>query len=218
MTTTSKEPAAERLVRYGAFLYVLGAVQFVVGIVVAALYYGPPRYNIQGNSISDLQAVNCGLFQGSQVCSPLHLIANSSVTLLGLLLVLGTLLIRARFPTGRRRTIALGLLVIGGLGAAANGFTPEDVTLAGDTLTALIAFLGANLGLVQVGRLMARDPGWGRFRLYTEISGVVGLVALILYGANTTGPLGAGVMEWLIVVPVFVWVLVIGTHLFRGSG
>jgi hypothetical membrane protein len=218
MTTTSKEPAAERLVRYGAFLYVLGAVQFVVGMVVAALYYGPPRYDIQRNSISDLQAVNCGLFQGSQVCSPLHLIANSSVTLLGLLLVLGTLLIRTRFPAGRRRTIALGLLVVGGLGAAANGFTPEDVTLAGDTLTALIAFLGANFGLVQVGRLMARDPGWGRCRLDTEISGVVGLVALILYGANITGPLGAGVMEWLIVVPVTVWVLVIGTHLFRGSG
>ncbi|MDA4118670.1 MAG: DUF998 domain-containing protein [Thaumarchaeota archaeon] len=214
---TSREPAAERFVRYGAFFYVLGAVQFVIGMIVVALYYGPPRYDIQRNSISDLQAVNCGIFQGSQVCSPLHLIANSSVTLLGLLLVLGTLLIHTRFPAGRIQTMALGLLVVGGLGAAANGFTPEDVTLLGDTLTALLAFLGANFGLVQIGRLMARDPGWSNFRLYTEISGVVGFVALILYGTDITGPLGPGGMEWLIVVPVTVWAFVVGIHLIRTS-
>jgi hypothetical membrane protein len=212
---TSKEPAVERFVRYGAFFYVLAAVQFITSMIVAALYYGPPSYDIQRNSISDLQASNCGMFQGSQVCSPLHLIANSSVTLLGLLLVFGTLLTHTRFPAGRSRRIGLGLLVVGGLGATTNGFTPEDVTLFGDTLTALIAFLGANLGLIQIGRLMAGDPKWSNFRRYTETSGAVGLVALILYGTDITGPLGSGGMEWLIVVPVTIWVLVVGINLLR---
>jgi hypothetical membrane protein len=183
-------------------------------MTVVALHYGPPPYNLQQNLISDLQAVNCGLFQGNQVCSPLHTVANFSVAILGLLLIAGTMLIRTGFPAGRRWSIALGLLVLAGAGTLANAFAPEDVSLTADTLTALVAFLGANLGLIQIGRLMSKDSGFHSFRIYTEVSGVVGVTALILYGANATGPLGPGGMEWLIVVPILLWVFVMGTRLF----
>src|ERR1700722_4841686 len=160
--------AAKRRVSLGAALYIAAAVQFLIGMTVAVLYYGPPPYSLQQNSISDLQAVSCGLVQGNQVCSPLHTVANSSVAILGLLLVAGTVLIRTGFPAGRRWSVALGLLVLAGAGAIANAFTPEDVSLTADKLTALVAFLGANFGLIQIGRRMSKGSGFRGFRIYTE--------------------------------------------------
>jgi hypothetical membrane protein len=204
-----------RFVRLGAIAYLVGVVQFLLAAILSIIYYGPPSYNLQRDSISDLQAVKCGIFQGNQVCSPLHLVANLSVTILGLLLILGSLLIRPTFPAGRGRSVALALLVLAGLGTAANGFTPEDVTLTGDALTAFFAFLCANLGLIQLGRVTARDAQLRGQGAYALISGAAGLAALILYAANVTGPLGMGGMEWLIIGPILLWMLVVGTRLVR---
>jgi hypothetical membrane protein len=111
--------------------------------------------------------------------------------------------------------VALALLVLAGLGTAANGFTPEDVTLTGDALTAFFAFLCANLGLIQLGRVTARDAQLRGQGAYALISGAAGLAALILYAANVTGPLGMGGMEWLIIAPILLWMLVVGTRLVR---
>ncbi len=200
--------------RYGALCYIVGVVQFFAAMGAAAFYYGPPGYNFQKNSISDLQAVHCATFGGKYVCSPLHVIANLSVTMVGLLLILGTLLIRDRFSSGRRQMFAFGLLIVAGAGAAANGFTPEDVTLNGDILSAVLAFLAANFGLIQLGRAMSDDVYWHNLRAYTKISGAVGLGALILDGVNITGPLGSGI-EWLIVAPISLWMFVVGIQLLR---
>jgi hypothetical membrane protein len=205
----------DRSARYGAVLYVVGAVQFLVGMVVSGLLYGPPTYDLQRNAISDLQAVNCGLYDGHQVCSPAHLVANSSVALIGLLLIVGSMLIRTALSPGRTRSVGVGLLILAGLGAIGNGFTPEDVNPTGDFLTALLAFVGANLALIVIGVTMSRDAGWRGFGAYTKISGVVGLVAFVLYLANVTGPLGTGGMEWLIVVPIVQWMFVVGAHIVR---
>lgn len=199
-----------KLASYGAAFYLIGAAQFLAGMTITALYYGPPAYSPFSDSISDLQAVHCGLFQGNEVCSPLHLLANFSVAVLGLFVIVGSVLIRTRFPPGRRRTVAVGLLIAAGIGSVANAFTPEDVVYAGDIVTALVAFLGANFGLIQIGRLMSSDKRWGNFQVFTEALGVVGLMALIFDGLGITGPLGTGGIEWLIVAPILLWALVFG--------
>ncbi len=198
---------------YGAVVYIVGVVQFFVCVFVTALHFGPPSYDPLRITISDLQAVNCGIFQGNEVCSPLHLLANTSVAVLGLSLILGSLLIRTALPADRGRTSAIGLLVVAGLATFVNAFTPEDVTIIGDTATALVAFLCANFGLIQVGRLMSRDPKWRNFHIFTEISGIIGLTGLILDGADLAGPLGGGGNEWLIVGPILVWALAVGVRL-----
>lgn len=196
--------------QYGAVTYIIGVVQFFIGIFVAASRYGPPSYDPMRDTISDLQAVKCGVFQGSEVCSPLHAVANTSVAVLGLALVFGSLLIRTAFPGRRGRRAAIGLLVAAGLAITANAFTPEDVTLTGDTLTALLAFLCADFGLVEVGGLVSGVPGWRNLGHLFEALGVAGLAALILDSAEPAGPLGAGGNEWLIVSPVVIWALAVG--------
>jgi Protein of unknown function (DUF998) len=198
---------------YGPALYIVAAFQFIFCIAVTASRYGPPAYNPLTVTISDLQAVNCGTFQGAQVCSPLHDLANVAVGVLGLLIVIGSLLLRSVLPGGRRKDAAVVLLVVAGLSAFANAFTPEDVTWTGDLVTALIAFLGANFGLIQIGRAMSTEPLWRDFRLFTQGLGTVGAVSLILDGIGLGTAIGTGAVEWLIVAPMLIWAPAIGLHL-----
>jgi hypothetical protein len=133
------------------------------------------------------------------------MLANLSVAVLGLLTVGGSLSFRSLLPDGRRRDIAVGLLVVAGLAAFANAFTPEDVTWSGDLVTALIAFLGANFGLIQIGRITPMEPRWQGYSLFTQALGTVGIVALIFDGFGLGTVIGTGAIEWLIVAPILVW-------------
>jgi len=206
----------EKIAYYAAALYFSAAVQFVACIAVAGSRYGPPAYNPVTTTISDLQAVSCGTFQGAQVCSPLHVLANLSVAVLGLLMIAGSLSIRPLLPAGRRRDVAVALLVVAGLAAFANAFTPEDVTFTGDVVTAIIAFLGANFGLIQIGRTVSTDPRWRGYRIFSETLGTVGIAAFILDGFGLGTLIGNGTIEWLIVAPILVWAPATGLRLILG--
>jgi hypothetical membrane protein len=212
-----QRPVGGKLASCGAALYVVASVQFVVCIAITASRYGPPAYNPVTDTISDLQAVNCGTFMGAYVCSPLHVLANLSVAALGLLIIAGSLSLRRQLPGGRRRDVAVGLLGVAGLAAFANAFTPEDVTLTGDTVTAIVAFLGANFGLIQIGRAMSMEPGWRGYRLFSQALGTVGVVALILDGFGVGTAIGMGTIEWLIVGPILVWAPATGLRLTLGK-
>ena len=198
---------------YGGASYFVGVTQFFIAIIVAAISYGPPPYNPVSDSISDLQAVHCGIFQGSEVCSPMHLLANSSLAAVGSSLVIGTVLIRSSFPESNRRNLAIGLLIVAGMASFANAFTPEDVTFAGDIITAIVIFLTANFALIQIGRLMLRDTKWKRFGLFSENLGIIGVASLILDGTGISG--ATGLVEWLIVAPILIWMFAVAVHLFR---
>jgi len=179
-------------------------------MILAGLHYGPPVYNPGSDTISDLQAIHCGMFQGSYVCSPLHNLANFSVAVLGLSVAVGSILLQHNLPNGRRSNVAIILLVIGGLAALANAFTPEDVTLIGDTVTAIVAFLGANFGLIQIGRA---TPATDRnYRLFSQILGIAGTVAFILDGFGFATVIGMGAIEWFIVAPILIWAPTTGLH------
>lgn len=188
-----------------AILYIVAPIQFVLCITVAGFRYGPPAYSPVKVTISDLQAVSCGTFQGTQVCSPLHALANFSVAILGMLIVAGSLALRSTMTDGRRKDVAVGLLVIAGVAAFANAFTPEDVTYTGDLITAIIAFLGGNFGLIQIGRAMSGKPGWRSYSLFSQALGTVGMAALILDGFSLGTLLGMGAIEWLIIAPILIW-------------
>jgi hypothetical membrane protein len=208
-------PLVHRSVRHGAILYIVGVLQFLVGMIVTQLLYGPPTYNLLSNYISDLGAYNCGVWGGRQICSPGHEIFNVSIILLGILLIIGTVLIRTAFPARGSRTVGLGLLVISGFGAMGVGLSPEDYNLTIHSLSAATAFVGGGLALVVLGVAMFRDTRWDGFRAYTMLSGLVALIAFILFFTKNYGPLEVGGMERLIVAPILLWSLVVGIHLVR---
>ncbi len=219
-TVRRRGPLVHRSVRHGAILLVLGAVQFIVANMVTQIGYGS-SYSLSQNYISDLGAVNCGLFGGSgsfpghYACSPWHDVFNASIIVMGLLILLAVVLIQTAFPPRRTRTIGLGLLALAGLGAIGVGLSPEDVNITVHSLSALLAFLGGGLSLLVLGFAMLRDTRWDGYRAFTLLCGLVDLVALILFVSKTYAGLGVGGMERLIVAPVLLWSIVVGAHLAR---
>jgi len=207
-------PLVHRSVRHGAIVWIVAVVEFLVGMIITQIGYGS-SYSLTQNYISDLGAVNCGPLSGREVCSPWHLVFNISIVVFGLLILLGTILLRTGFPPRSTRTVGLALLVIASVGAIGVGLSPEDVNITVHSLSAATAFVAGNLALIVLGFAMFRDTRWDGFRAYSILSGLIGLVAFFLFVAKVYGPLGVGGMERLIVAPVLLWALVCGIHLGR---
>lgn len=213
----AQTPHGSMVPSYAAIFYIVAAFQFIICIFVAGFRYGPPTYNPVTVTISDLQAVSCGTFQGAYICSPLHTLANLSVAILGVLIIAGSILLRPYLPGDRRKDVAIGLLVIAGLAAFANAFTPEDVTYTGDLVTAIIAFLGANFGLIQIGRATSINPQGGGYAMFSQALGMIGMASFILDGFGLGSVIGVGAVEWLIIAPILIWACVTGFLVILGK-
>ena len=218
-------PLVLRTVHYGAVLWILGVAAFLAAQVVVQVAWdahaGNPTYSLTQNYISDYGAVHCGELAGRFVCSPLYYVFDGSIVVMGLLLILGVLLMPTAFPARSSRRVGLGLLVLAGIGSIGVGLSPEDVNITVHTLSALLAFVAANLALLVLALVMFRDTRWDGYRAYTFLSGVVGLLALGLFAAQAYHwggfwhDWGVGGMERLIVAPVLLWAILVSVHLLR---
>jgi hypothetical membrane protein len=203
---TTFGPLVRRSARLGGVLLGFGSLQFVVAMVVVQLYY--PGYSVTGNYVSDL---------GSSM-SPWAWLFNDSIRLLGLITILGTLLIRSAFARKTTAHLGLGALVVAGLGAIAVGTFPENSTwpFSGiHSLVSLVTFVGSAVALLLLALAMSRDTRWQGMRAYTFLSGVVTLVALVLFASGRYLGLGPGGMERLLIAPILLWGIVVGVHLVR---
>ena len=163
--------------------------QFVLGLVIAEALY--PGYSISTNYISDLGV------------GPSQMIFNSSVFLLGLLLIFGTYFLQRAFKF-RVLTALLILTAIGAIGVGV--FTEHSGTI--HAVVSFIAFLFSGLSAIASSRLL-KSP----FSIVAVILGLMGLGAMVLYGINVNLGLGVGGMERMIVYPILVWGTGFGGHL-----
>lgn len=198
----------------GAVLWLL-CFQYFVGEQVARLGWTTP-YSMVSNYISDLGAVRCGmhLASGLWVCSPLHWLMNASFILQGVLILFGAILVRSRFPAGRLWTAALWLIAIAGPGVLLVGLYPEDVNLPLHSIGAMAHFLCGNSGVALLGLAMLR---WSpRTRVLGGLSlftGLVGLIATLLFFVDMYVGLGVGVMERVAAYPLPLWLTAMGALL-----
>jgi len=212
-------PLVHRAVHHGAILWLVGSVQFVVAMAVVQ-YGWKGTYSLTKNVISDLGNTACGNWPNATspyVCSPWHLGFAISIVLLGVFSILGVLLARTAFPDRSSRSLGLGLLAVSGIGAIVVGLCPENLHPGYHVVGALLAFVGGNLGLIVLGFAMFRDTRWDGYRSYTLFSGLVGIIALVLFTVKVWGPLGEGGMERLTVAPLLLWLVVASVHLLRIS-
>ena len=210
-------PLVHRAVHHAATVWIVAVLEFLAVMAVVQSRW-TTSYSLSSNVISDLGNTACGPFPHAtshDVCSPLHDVFNVSIIVLGLLGILGAVLVRSGFPPRRTATIGLALLAIGSAGAIGVGASPENVDLTIHSISALIAFLIGNLGLIVIGFAMFRDTRWGGFRAYTILSGLVGLLGLGLYVGHVWEGLGQGGTERLIVAPLLLWLVVVSVHLLR---
>jgi hypothetical membrane protein len=176
----------------GTLLF-LGAVQFLIVLVVAeALYL---NYSVSLNYISDLGVGSTAL------------IFNSSVFLLGLLVVAGAYFIREAFKSN----FLFIALILTGIGAMMVGLFPETAGVM-HTIASLITFLFG--GLAAIVSYKVENPP---FSYLSVVLGALGLVGLGLFASGNYLSLGVGGMERMIAHPVLLWAVGFGGHLVSHS-
>jgi len=191
--------------KVAGILFIAAATQFVLGLTISEALY--PDYSISDNYISDL-----GI-------GPSSIIFNSSVFLLGLLLIIGIFYLR-HISNFRIVNILLLLMALGAIGA---GVFTEDYRVAHGAVS-FIAFLFAGLSAIASYRALQKP-----FSTISIILGAISLSALVLFsaGITTSGSLtsnivynsnfylglGPGGMERIIVYPTLMWIAGLGGYL-----
>jgi hypothetical membrane protein len=178
-------------------LIFIAVTQFVVGLIISeALYSG---YSISDNYISDLGV------------GPSSMIFNSSVFLMGLLLIIGAYFLQRAFSF----TLLTVLLVLTAVGAMGVGIFTEDFGTI-HSVVSLIAFLFSGLSAIfsvicsYVHKFnLVKMP----FSVISVILGLITLGALVLFMAGMDLGLGVGGMERMIVYPILMWGVGFGGYL-----
>jgi len=196
----------DRAVRWGAGLIGIGTVQFVVAMAVVETRYA--GYSLLTNYVSDL---------GNTSTSPLHVVFNISIVLLGVLAFVGIWMAWGGFPRGGSRGIGLLLLLVACVAAMLVGFFPENVNPPVHDLVSLLVFLPGGLALVILSVGMRPTTHWASYRALSAALGAVTLLSLAYYAPtqtlNTTWD--PGLIERLIIAPILLWALAVTFHLTR---
>lgn len=165
----------------GTLLFI-AASQFIIGMMVAEAR-AVSNYSISTNYISDLGV------------GPSAMIFNSSVFLLGLLILVGALFLQRAFDF-KPLTILLILTSLGSMGVGV--FTEHYGSI--HPIVSLIAFLFGALSCIASIKLLKLP-----FSVIAVILGLTALAALGLFGAKDYLGLGPGGMERMIAYPILVW-------------
>jgi len=184
----------------GALIFV-AVTQFVIGMIVSEALY--PGYSTADNYISDLGV------------GPSALIFNSSVFLMGLLLLIGAYFLWRAFGY----TMLAVLLVLTAVGVMGVGVFTEDFGAIHGAVS-LMVFLFSGLSAIfselcsYVHELkLVRMP----FSAFGIILGLMTLVALGLFGGGVYLGLGVGGMERMIAYPTLMWGAGFGGYLIAYS-
>ena len=203
--------ALSNAAKSGVAIFV-GAVQFGVLLIVSEIVYSANgtnsygylhgyAYSVSANYVSDLGAT-CPS-SGPCYIPPSALLFDSSIALMGLLILLGAYFLHRAF----KWMPATVLIALTGIGALGVGLFPETTGIW-HSIFSLIVFLFAGLSAIVTYRFQKKPMAY-----FSAILGVITLIALILYVGDTYLGLGPGGMERMIVYPALLWAIGFGGHL-----
>jgi hypothetical membrane protein len=170
-------------------LFFIAATQLVIGLFVSEALY--PGYSIADNYISDLGV------------GPSALIYNSSVFLLGLLVIIGAYFAQRAYHF-ELLTVMLVLTAVGAMGV---GIFTEDFGVLHPILSVITFLFGGLSAIFSV--LCSYVHKFPLVKMpFSVINVILGLMALgalgLLVGGIYLG-LGAGGMERMIAYPILLW-------------
>jgi hypothetical membrane protein len=178
-------------------LFFVAVTQFILGLAIAEALY--PGYSLSENYVSDLGV------------GPSSIIFNSSVFLLGLLLVFGTYFLRhiSDLKTVNR---LLFLMAIGTMGV---GVITKDFTVAHGAVSS-VAFFFSGLSAIASAKALKKPLSLISIVLGAMTLGALGLFSIgmitggsltsnIAYDSNFYLGLGPGGMERMIIYPSLMW-------------
>jgi len=191
--------------KMAGILFFIAATQFILGLSISEALY--PNYSMSSNFISDL-----GI-------GPSSMIFNSSVFLLGILLLIGAYLL-SQISNFKTVSVLLFLMAIGAMGVGV--FTKDSRTAHG--VVASMAFFFSGLSTISSSRVLKKP-----LSLMSIVLGIItlGASALFSIGMMTSGSLtsdvaydskfylglGPGGMEHMIVYPAIIWLASLSWYL-----
>lgn len=197
---------------------VLSVLQyFVAETAVIGAWAGPGPYSRRTGLMSDLGAISCGLYNGRSICSPLHVLMNSSFVVQGLGMLLGALLLssallRVAARAGVRvqashpgevpwyTAVAARILTgTAGAGTIIVGLVPEDLESGWHYAGAVMYFIAGSLALLLLGSLWLRQTPLGWFVLASGGVSAAALVTAAVTGLDVPEP---GTLERLMGYPI----------------
>jgi hypothetical membrane protein len=121
-------------------------------------------------------------------------------------------LIYQEFKKNRANKLGFWFMALSGLGTILVGIFPENSITKLHSYGAILPFLLGNIALIIFGFSLGLG---GKFRIYTILSGVVALIALLLFSTHTYLGLGLGGMERLVAHPQTIWLVAFGIYMSR---
>jgi len=214
--TQSARPLQARIL-IGALVWLACLEFFLIPLVVQGATTG---YSPRDHDLSYLGLSGCGTFTDpitrteADICSPLHLWFNISLTLLGALMIIGLLLTRPLWPRGKLTKVGHVFYAVAGLGAMAAGVWPVDVSMPVHIAGAMLNFLLGSIGMVLLG-LALRNHAPGPATIGLAI-GIITLAGFALYGAGIYLGLGRGGMERVGAYAATLWPPAMGLMILSG--
>jgi len=178
------------MARVAGILIFIGAAQFLLFLIVAESIY--PGYSVSGNFISDLGV------------GPAAPVFNTSIILLGVLVIVSSYLIHRRFND----KLFTATIFLAGFGALGVGVFPEGSPYNFHTIMSFITFLFAGLAAISAYRV-ARQP----LKTISIALGILTLISLGLFASGIYLGLGHGGMERMIAYPPLIWGLTFAGYL-----
>ncbi len=183
----------------------IGAVQYGIFWILSEIIYSANvagGYSESSNYVSDLGA-NCPAGGGPCFIPPSALLYNSTIVVLGLLILVGSYFLYRAF----RWKPAVAMIALAGIGCVGVGVFPETSGTL-HSLSSLVTFLFAGLAAIVTARFQKKPMSY-----FSVILGFVTLIALVLYVGGVYAGIGAGGMERLVVLPVLLWAVAFGGHM-----
>jgi len=174
-------------------LILVGAAQFIVGMILAEVLYS--GYNVADNYISDLGV------------GPSALIFNSSIFLFGLTVVAASYCIWRILGEKLFTKLFMILFFLAGIGVMGVGIFTEDAGVI-HTIVSFIAFFFGGLSAIAAYKL-EKPP----LNYISIIMGIITLTALVLFATDNFLGLGKGGMERMIAYPLVLWAIGFGGYL-----
>ena len=208
----SVKTLANRYPLTGLLSWILSVQYFIVQLIAG--FNWPHPYSLADNTISDLGNTSCSMYGSRYVCSPLHSYMNASFITLGILMMAGAILIYKRLKSSRPVMVGFGCMFLAGLGTLMVGLFPENTISYLHITGAFMPFLIGNIGIVILGYKLELSI---IMRIYTLLSGVIALDALVLFVNHTYLGIGIGGMERIVAYPQTLWLIIFGLYLLKSK-
>ena len=184
--------------RTAGLLFVVGAVQFVLAVVISeAIYSG---YSVGQQYLSDLGDWSLA---GNYAA-----IFDVSVILYGLFIIAGAYFFQRVF----KNRLFTSLLVIWGVAEFGVGIVAENISLPVHVVFALVAMVFGGASAIMSYKFVKSPLSY-----ISVILGAVTLSALVLFISGVYLGLGLGGMQRFIIYPISLWSLGFGAHLIGDS-